>query len=305
VTAIASCKAGQRGADWPEKQHGLFAWLLAQGYAGAADKNRDGRLEPTELFGYLQGAMAAAAGQLKATQTPELFLPDNRPPRLSEDAKSAIRRLAAYLGQDKIDMQEAQKDYDAAAEAAGKEPEPKQLWGLLLLKDKQRDQALKRFDQLRLERPDLLPPLMAVAWARFDRRVYQSGVDGLAELVSAIPSPNKPDQPYPDALQQTFSWVGQLREFAAVAAEEARRPSAASLEALDAAVVRHGPDAQRFYEQGQAKSRQVAADFDRQIAAAIVEADAARLKVERRRIVHYVEFPFDRTAREILAGLDQ
>ncbi len=202
-------------------------------------------------------------------------------------------------------MQEAEKEYDAAAEAAGKEPEPKLLWGLLLLKAKQRDQALKRFDQLRLERPDLLPPLMAVAWARFDRRAYPSGVDGLAELVAAIPPPKKPGQPYTDALQQTFFWVGQLREFAAVAAEEPRRPSATALETLDAAIVRHGPDAQRFYEQGQAKSRQVAADFDRQIAAAVVEADAARLKVERHRLVHYADFPFDRTVREILAGLDQ
>ncbi len=68
VTAIASCKAGQHGADWPEKQHGLFGWLLAQGYTGAADANRDGRIEPTELFDYLQGAMAAAGRQLKVAQ---------------------------------------------------------------------------------------------------------------------------------------------------------------------------------------------------------------------------------------------
>ena len=219
VTAIASCKAGQHAADWPEKQHGLFAWLLAQGYTGAADANRDGRIEPTELFDYLQGAMAAAGRQLKVAQAPELFLPDNRPPRLSDDAKAAIHRLAAYLGEDKIDLKGAQKEYDAAAAAAGKEPEPKMLWGLVLLKDKHRDQALKRFDQLRLEQPDLLPPLMAIAWARFDRRTYQAGVDGLAAVVAAIPPPKKPGQPYTDALEQTFFWIGQLREFAAVAAE--------------------------------------------------------------------------------------
>ncbi len=234
---------------------------------------------------------------------PELFLPDNRPPRLSDDAKAAIRRLAAYLGEDKIDLKGAQKEYDAAAAAAGKEPEPKMLWGLVLLKDKHRDAALKRFDQLRLERPELLPPLMAIAWARFDRRTYQPGVDELAAVVAAIPPPKKPGQPYTDALEQAFYWIGQLREFAAVAAEP--RPSAPSLEALDAAVAQHGPDALRFYEQGQTKSRQVAADFDRQIAESLAPADVARLKIERHRLVHYVDFPFDRIAREILAGLDQ
>ena len=73
VATIASCQAGQRGVDWPDKHHGLFAWLVSQGYAGAADKNRDNRVEPTELFGYLQAEMAAAASRLKASQTPELF----------------------------------------------------------------------------------------------------------------------------------------------------------------------------------------------------------------------------------------
>ena len=55
VWAVASCRAGQRGQTWPSKGHGLFAWCLAEGYTGRADTNRDGRIEPTELFGYLQG----------------------------------------------------------------------------------------------------------------------------------------------------------------------------------------------------------------------------------------------------------
>ena len=64
VTAITSCKAGQRGLDLPAKQQGLFALCLADGYSGRADKNRDNRLEPTELYDYLLAAMAAAAKEL-------------------------------------------------------------------------------------------------------------------------------------------------------------------------------------------------------------------------------------------------
>ncbi len=304
VTAVASCRAGQRGADWPDKKHGLFAWLLSEGYAGAADKNRDARIEPTELFGYLQTAMAPAAQKLGVAQAPELFLPDNRPARLSEDAKAAIRKLAAYLRQDHINMKDVDRDYDAALQAAGDEVEPKLLYGLLLLKDKQRDAALRHFDEIQIQHPKLLLPMEAIAWVRFDRRAYQSGIEGLTDLISKTPQPAKPGEAYPDDIKQMFSWVGQLREFAAVSAEDARRPTAGALASLDAAVARHGADAQRSYEEGRAKSRGLDADFERRIAGSISDADAAKLKVERRRIVFYTNFPFDEAAREVLAGMD-
>ena len=120
VTALVSCKAGQRGQPWPEKKHGLFGWCLAEGYGGRADANRDGRVEATALFEFMQKAMAAAAGELKIAQTPELILPDARPPRLSEDAKKAIRKLAADLEEPKVDSKAGQEDFTAAAEACGK-----------------------------------------------------------------------------------------------------------------------------------------------------------------------------------------
>ena len=71
VTAVASCQKGQRGLDLPDKEHGLFAWCLAEGYGGAADANRDTLVEPTELFAYLQKDMpAAGAGQPSAGAVP-------------------------------------------------------------------------------------------------------------------------------------------------------------------------------------------------------------------------------------------
>ena len=63
MTAVASCQKGQRGLDLPGKNHGLFAWCLAEGYGGGADANRDTFVEPTELFAYLQKTMPAAGGQ--------------------------------------------------------------------------------------------------------------------------------------------------------------------------------------------------------------------------------------------------
>jgi len=302
VTAVASCAAGQRGRLRPDKHHGVFAYYLAEGYSGRADKNRDNRLEPTELFEFLKLAMASEVGD---AQTPVLFLPDDRPPRLNEDARKAIRRLAAYLRQDKINLGAAGRQYAAAVELSGKELEPRLLWGLLLLKARQRDEAFKHLEELKIDNPRLLLPLQAMAWLRFQKRTYKSATAELLELVSHIPKPKKPTEAYTKQAQQIFYWTGQLRGFASAAVPSAWRPPQETLAKLDAAVASHGDDAQGRYEAGRAKSRAIVADFERRIAGALAEAAIAKLKVERRRLVHYAAFPFDQTTRQILAGLDQ
>jgi tRNA A-37 threonylcarbamoyl transferase component Bud32 len=305
VTAVASCRDDQRGVDWPEKGHGLFAWLLAEGLSGAADNNRDGRIEPTELFGYLRQAVPAAAGQLGAKQTPELFLPDDRPPRLSPEAKLAIRRLAAWLSQPRIDSAEADRNFHEADRLAAGQLEPRLLYGLVLMKDKRRDEAQKLFEELRLQRPELLLPHLAVAFLRFERRAYDAGVDALRDLVAAVPTPQKPGEKYSESALEAFNMAGRMREYAAEAVEEKHPRTADAIAALDAAIERHGPDAQRPYAEGRAKSREINEDFLKRIAAATGESEPARLRVERRRMVHYVDFPYDRLLREILDGLDR
>jgi len=76
VHAVASCQPGQRGLVSASRGHGLFAWYLAEAYAGRADKNRDTRLEPGELDEYLTSAMTSAGGRLADSQVPRLFSPD-------------------------------------------------------------------------------------------------------------------------------------------------------------------------------------------------------------------------------------
>ena len=293
VTAIASCTAGQRGTDWPEKGHGRFAWLVAQGYAGSADQNHDNRLDPNELFGYLQESFS----QLKISQTPELFLPDNRPPRLSEEAKSAIRKLAADIRQSRINMPEAEGDYAAAVGAAGKEIEPKLLYGLLLMKSKQRDSAQRQFDAIKSQYPDQWLPLQGTVWLLFEKRSYSSALNMLVELVSKAPKSKKSDS------QQLFYWAGQLREYVALAVEEGRRSLDKPLSELDAAVAAQNAEAQRLYEEGRAKSRTIHADFQRKIAATESPANAAALKIESRQLIRYVDFPYDQTVQQVLDGM--
>ena len=87
-----------------------------------------------ELFAYLTDAMATAGKSLKLSQTPELFVPGDRSVRLTEDAKTAIRKLAADLDDDQARLQDIDEDYAAATQAADQEVEPRLLYGLLLLK---------------------------------------------------------------------------------------------------------------------------------------------------------------------------
>ena len=77
---LAGTGEGERTVTLEGGERGLFATMLAAAYAGAADRNRDGRIEPTELYTHLSEAMPREAQRLSAAQTPHLVLPDDRPP---------------------------------------------------------------------------------------------------------------------------------------------------------------------------------------------------------------------------------
>lgn len=303
--AVASCMTGQRGQVLSDKGRGLFAWCLAEAYQGKADKNRDLRLEPTELFTYLSESMAAAKGT-KGPQTPELFLPDARPPRLSDDAKKAIRTLAAFLQQDRPNLKEGEQAFSTALDMCKTEPEAKLLWGMLLLKGRKNDDALKFFGTVRSDHPDLLLPLQGSIWARFQKRSYKAAAEELNELIGKIPKlPNAADT-YPPDVRRVFYWTGQLREFAGSLTAEAGQPPpppADSLKALDAAVAERGADAEGFYLKGREAAKIKIVDIDKRIAGG--DANADMLKINRRLVITFTDFPAAPAVKQILGGLDQ
>jgi serine/threonine-protein kinase len=305
VTAVASSSPGERGYDWPAQKHGLFAYCLAQGYAGNADANRDSRIEPSELFAALKQSMAAASTELARTQTPRLIVPSDAPPRLSEEAKQSIRNLAAFLRQDRIDLLDVKLQYAIADKQAGKEVDPKLLYGLLLVKARQRVEAEKHFAQLSLSHPDLLLPLQASAWIEFEKRTYKEGADALERLVAKLPRPKKAGDPLPPETAELLPWVGQLCEFAATAVEDNLQAPAVTVEKLDATVAALGSEAQQLYRQGRSKTLAGIEGFDKGIASTTDDATRARIRIERRQLARYASFPFEKAAQKILAGLDQ
>lgn len=305
VTVIAGSSPSQRGQVLPERQQGLFAAAVAEGFSGRGDANRDSRLEPTELHAFLSQSMAAAGKTLPQPQTPKLFLPDDRPPRLTEDAKTAIRKLASYLQQDRIDLDAVKLDYETARQLSGKEAEPHMVYAMVLLKARERTEAIRRFEQIKLEHPEQFLASQAIAWLQFDRRSYQAGVEELVQLVKRLPPPRRPSEPFPEDLRQVLRWIGMLREYAAGTAEEGRRPPEQTLTQLDSAAASLGVDASQQYQQGRDVALGVLQDFDKRIAAAGDDATLSKLRVERRQIGHYAPFPFDDATRRVLGGLDQ
>jgi hypothetical protein len=304
VTGLASCSAGQRGQMLPERKQGLFGGSLSEGYSGRADKNRDGRIEPTELFAFLTESMGSAASALKQPQTAKLFLPDNKPPRLTAEARKAIRELAVLVLQSDVKLPEARQKFVAAQGLAEKEPEAKLLFGLIQMKFRQRGEAERSLEDLRIERPEMLLPIQSLVWLGFDKRDHVEGLRHLAELVAKVPRPKKAGQPYGAEAEAIFTWAGQLREFAPEG-DERRVPPPDLLQQVDAAVAAHAEPAQRLYRQGREQSRKLIAGFSAKIAAADSEALKARLRIERRQLVYYAAFPYEATVQAILAGVDR
>ncbi len=301
VTGIASCSEGQRGQTLAEGKAGLFAQSVADGLSGRADTNRDGRLETTELLPFLNQSMAAA--KPAQPQTARLFLPDARPPRLSDEAKQAIRALAATVRQSDVTLAGARAKFITAQEKAGKEVEPRLLFGLALLKVRQPAEAKRHFQELRVEKPHLLLPLEGLVWTCFDRRDYADSLRELAELVGAVG--HVANVPHNSAeAQQIFTWAGKLREFAAEV-DPPRSVSSDLLQQLDAAVASRGQPAASLYQEGRDAAKVVFQDFDARIAAATDEAAKAKLRIDRRNLRHYAAFPFDAAVQSVLNGLDQ
>jgi serine/threonine protein kinase len=307
VTGFASCREGQKGYFWPDKGHSVFAYALGEAFSGKADKDRNGQLEATELSEFLKATMAEASKLLAKNQTPELFLPNLEPPRLSENAKRSLRRLLALLRQEKIDMDAVSQAYSEAKKLAGNELEPQLAYGLCLLKSrdrKDREEAQQHLEQLKINHPELVLPRVGLAWMQFERHSYSRGLEEFIQMLSSVPKPK--GQALPTDWQHLFTWMGQLREYAELIPEGAGRVKPELFEQMDHAVSQWGATAIQAYQQGRSKTRAVGKQFDQQIADPDAdEATRLRLKIQRAQLAQYATFPFDLMAQQIVESMEK
>ncbi len=302
VTGIAASSVGQRSQVASDGKHGRFALGLAEGLSGRADKNRDNRLEPTELFAFVTEAMKASGASLP--QTPAIFLPDSSPPRFSDEARTALRELAVFAQQSYPKLSDAKVRYSAAQSLAEKEVEPKLVYGLILMRARQRAEAERQFEDVRLEHPELLLPRQALAFLQFEGRDYADGLRRLAELVRALPPVKQASDAQPAEAESILRWAGQLRLFA-VEADERALLLPELFQQLDRAVAARGPHAVEIYEQGQERARGMLRDLVIRIETAPDETTKSRLRVERRLPASAAPFPFDESLRAVLESANR
>jgi serine/threonine protein kinase len=297
VTVITSFSPEEEG-ETAAFQGSVLPDVLAKAYAGEADRNRDLLLDPSELFAYLRAKVPEEANRRSLKQTPGLFLPDDSPPRLSEEAKEAVRHLARYFQQQKFDLKAVRPEYDKAVQLCRGEPEPHLLYALLALRARQRDEAAPILAQLRISHPNLLSVAHAFVWLELERRNSPGAAQALLELVVNLQkmtgSPTVPE----DFLKEIATWCGQVRELLPVL-----EVPESTLLRVDQVVGQSSTEIQHAYEMGRTKTREILAKFDEDLKVA-EESRVPQLRFERRNYRNYVSFPFDRWVDHVLANLD-
>ena len=69
LLTLSSCSADEASLEWDEKRSGLFTYWLCEGLQGAADRDRDGRIDVYELHRYVYGQVLKTATALGRDQT--------------------------------------------------------------------------------------------------------------------------------------------------------------------------------------------------------------------------------------------
>jgi hypothetical protein len=263
---------------------------LTAAVAGAADPNRDNHVTLAELHDYLKTEGSGI----------RLIQPDTTPLRLTDDAKAAIRRLAATVLKQRVEKAEVQSLMNAAEQLAPKQPEPKLVGAIALVKAREVNDALGLLGNVVVDHPKTSLAWEVSAWIRFDQLKYVSGMSDLLQLVQ-----NLPTERLSDADRRAILLAGRLREFAGgIEHAPDRRVPAAAVNALDAAVRARGPEVVALFEQGRNAARSVIADFNRKMEAATDSSEQLRIKYDRQQLRHYVTYSLESAAQQAIAMLE-
>jgi serine/threonine-protein kinase len=266
---------------------------LPAAFTGAADPSRDNQITFSELNDYLKSPESNAGGVRS-------ILPDTTPPRLSDDAKQAIRRLAAMASRQRYDKENVQTLIANAEQLAPKQPEPRIIGAIVLLKHKDFEEAQRLIGIVTTDHPKQSLAWEISAWSKFEKYNYSGGLNDLVQLMQNLPS-----EKLNEADRRAVLLAGRLREFSAAVDHQAdRRPPAAVIAALDAAVNSRGAEVKSLFDQGRSHVRTIIAEFQRKIDAASEPSDINRLKLERTQVRNYVTYSWESAAQLAISSLD-
>ncbi|MCE9544347.1 MAG: serine/threonine protein kinase [Planctomycetia bacterium] len=299
TVVIASCQQGQRGVVGPGG-HGVLADALVDAFTGRADADGDRRVTTEELFQFVNNALRTATN---GSQAPVVIQPQRViPPRLSEGARQAINRMGAMALQEHVNTAAMKKLYQEAEKLAPGQPEPRLIYGLALLKERQFNDAQSELQAVHQAHSDQPLAVEGIVWCLFQKRQYAAGINGLTLLVTRMPRDKAGAVQIDRASETALDWAGRLREFADTAVAAEQRPPDATLGKLDQAVGAAGEAAGAIFRRGRQSVTSVVADFEKKIAQAPDEADRLKLNLDRRRLSHYADFPLEISVQQILDG---
>jgi len=303
VFVLGSCSPGQHGlTSSSANELGLFAEVLAAGFRGAADLERDNQLVITELAEYVvkQAESKSRGGQ--ALQIPQLILPNPTPPRISDQVKADLLELMSQFGKRNPDFSEVSAAASRISASSGGQPEPMLIYGLLLADDFKFDPALEVLEALAVKHPTSLPTLSAVTWLHFYKSRYDTGFEKLELLLAQVPPPDRVNNQYSPQWLHRFEWMGRLHELAARADWSRRQPSAEQLKKFSASIEQLGEKPVAAFQKGQSHVKKVLAEIEQEI----VDDPNSQADLKRGRLRTFVDsIVNDSLIAEIREGLDK
>ncbi len=310
VAIIAACDGDERGRVRDDVGAGVFAYALAEAFAGHADKDQDGRIDlRDELFASLTANMARP-GPAKP-QTPRYFAPNTTKRRFDDNARRAVLTLLTQLDRERIVAREAESLFAIADQAAPTAMEPKLAYALVLFRagPGQRTASVRLLEDL-LKAEDAVAqiwPHQALATLRLQEDKCEQALRD-AQYVSFKLAKAATAQPAPDQTKD-YTWLGSLRGYVEHAVDGSRaKLLKPTLDELDALVAQHGAKQRSAYEH----ARELAATEMRKILDEVAAADrsgnsvqkAAALK-KRQNAVSLVQFDHQAARAALETALDQ
>ena len=278
-----------------------FGTAIYEAFSGKADRERDSQVQITELTNYITKRTAKLAGLAQGKQSPVLFTPDDRPPRILPDDKEAIINLLTEFTKKEIDPIILIETGRQLKERTNGQPEPLLATGIILIKSFKMNQALEILEQVRLQNQECLLAHQAVIWLHLNKRRYDLAGAKLNQMLQQVVVPEAGEAHDPTDLKK-FKWAGAVRELVGGSSDWNHRvPEESDLTQCDMIVAKHGSKAIEMYQAGRSPVLQKINKF-----AAEVKADpSSDATVVRKRVKSYeIQIATPETIREIREGLE-
>ena len=144
-------------------------------------------------------------------QTPVLFRPDATPPRLSAEAKAAVKETLAHLAdspfEERFTLRAKQQE-----SVNSKQPDIALAHALLLLRHGRTLQSLPMFESLAKRFPKIPAPYQCLAWQNYIQNRHSEGTKHLVTFVKLLPEMSG-DEVADKYANHGYEFAGRLRTY--------------------------------------------------------------------------------------------